>query len=56
MQKIFRRSLAVLTLVLAGSTMMFAQTTATLSGRVTDQQGANVSGATVTLHSRDNRV
>lgn len=56
MQKIFKRSLAALTLILASSTIMFAQTSATLSGRVTDQQGANVSGATVTLHSRDNRL
>lgn len=56
MQKIFNQSLAALTLILASSTILFAQTTATLSGRVTDQQGANISGATVTLHSRDNRV
>jgi vitamin B12 transporter len=56
MQKIFHQSLAALIFILASSTIMFAQTTATLSGRVSDQQGANVSGATVTLHSRDNRV
>lgn len=56
MQTILKHSLTTLILILAGTTIMLAQTTATLSGRITDPQGANVPGATVILHARDNRV
>src|SRR5260370_1105012 len=49
-------SLAALLLALACTTIALAQTTNTITGRVTDPQGAAVKGATVKLYARDNRA
>src|SRR5713226_7815983 len=49
-------SLAALLLALACTTIALAQTTNTITGRVTDPQGAAVKGATVRIYARDNRV
>ena len=40
-------------LILMGLSSTYAQTATTVTGRVTDRQGAGVPGATVTLHSRE---
>src|SRR6266851_1945291 len=49
-------SLAALLLALACMTVALAQTANTITGRVTDPQGAAVKGTTVKLYARDNRV
>src|SRR5260370_40944174 len=49
-------SLAALLFALVCTTIALAQTTNTITGRVTDPQGAAVKGATVKLYARDNRV
>src|SRR5260370_35247049 len=49
-------SLAALLLALVCTTIALAQTTNTITGRVTDPQGAAVKGTSVKLYARDNRV
>ena len=56
MKKNLSKSLPAFVLMLISSISILAQTTATISGHVTDPQGANVTGATVTLYARDSRV
>lgn len=56
MKKNLSKSLVAFVLLLTSTTLICAQTTATISGRVTDSQGANVAGATITLYARDNRI
>src|SRR5437762_1376704 len=56
MKKNLSGSLPAFAFMLIISTAILAQTTATISGHVTDPQGASVKGATVTLYARDSRV
>src|SRR5258708_31582865 len=49
-------SLAAFAFALACMTVALAQNVNTITGRVTDPQGAGVTGATVKLYARDNRV
>ena len=50
---LFTRRLAILSLLLVSSVPVFAQVSAALSGRVTDQAGAGIPGATVTAKDTD---
>jgi vitamin B12 transporter len=50
-----KRSLPALFFLLYAN-LVFAQTTTSISGSVSDPKGAKVAGATVTLYNRDNRL
>ncbi|MEK6281754.1 MAG: TonB-dependent receptor [Acidobacteriota bacterium] len=56
MKKNLDKSLIGFVFILISAALVFAQATTTISGRVTDPQGASVTGATVTLYARDSRV
>src|SRR5260221_5672016 len=56
MKKNLSKSLSAFAFMLISSISILAQTTATIGGHVTNPKGANVTGATVTLYSRDSRV
>ncbi|HEX6719702.1 MAG TPA: TonB-dependent receptor, partial [Pyrinomonadaceae bacterium] len=43
-------------LILIYANLVFAQTTTTINGSVTDPKGAKVAGATITLYSRTNKL
>jgi vitamin B12 transporter len=56
MKRRINMSFVVLVVALIRVAPVFAQTAATLTGRVVDPQGAGVPGASVTLYARDHRV